>query len=263
MAIIIISVLLFVIGGFIVLAIVLQLKEQARLDKIRKVAALNNHLRQVRRYIDEMPSQYQPKDMRLWLFSRLASLYDALLEVTPDPTLSRRRKALTAEIAESQGNQKKRRSKPINDELMIINLKKLFESFHSFLKQSEKDKTLSSDVAARYINLLQVYKYQIDSDYHSYLARQSFLSGSYEKSIETYKVALAKLSPVKNKPEAAEAITQLNSLIKQIESALAMSKTGSAEGLVGGHELQSEAGELNEEWDKFIDVTEFKKKKHF
>ena len=64
---IIVTLLLLIIGGFIAFAIYLQLKEQARIERLRKAALLNNQLRQVRRYLDEMPAQYQPKDMRLWL----------------------------------------------------------------------------------------------------------------------------------------------------------------------------------------------------
>ena len=68
-----------VIGGFIAFAIWLQLKEKSRLDGLRKIAALNNQLRQVRRYLDDMPPQYQPKGMRLWLFKRTVAIFDQLI----------------------------------------------------------------------------------------------------------------------------------------------------------------------------------------
>ncbi|BDX03567.1 hypothetical protein MACH16_23150 [Marinomonas pontica] len=149
-----ITVLLLVIGGFIAFAIFLQLKEQARLEKLRKVATLNNQLRQVRRYLDEMPPQYQPKDMKLWLFSRMIAIYDQLLVLQPDITLTRRREHLLEEMAEFQESKQKRRAKPMNDELMIIEIRRLFESFKSFLIASQKEKTIDPDVVHRYSKLL-------------------------------------------------------------------------------------------------------------
>lgn len=149
-----ITVLLLVIGGFIAFAIFLQIKEQARLEKLRKVANLNNQLRQVRRYLDEMPPQYQPKDMRLWLFSRMIAIYDQLILLQPDPTLTRRRGHLAEEMVEFQTNKQKRRAKPMNDEILIIEVKRLFESFKSFLIVSQKEKSIDPDVVHRYSKLL-------------------------------------------------------------------------------------------------------------
>ncbi|GAA0829664.1 hypothetical protein GCM10009112_12010 [Marinomonas arenicola] len=263
MTVIIISVLLVVIGGFIVFAIYLQFKEQARLEKVRKIAALNNQLRQVRRYLDDIPPQYQPKDMRLWLFSRLIVIYDALIALQPDATLIRRRKLTAEEASEFQTSKQKRKVKPINDELMIMDLKRLFDSFHLFLKQSEKDKTLNSDVVTRYSNLLRFYKYKVKADLHAYAARQSFLSGNYEKAITSYKEALIQLAPIKGTVEAKTAIKQYNSLIDEVKSAQQASSGGDIKDALKGTAQEPAEGALNQEWDKFIDETEFKKKKHF
>ena len=195
MTVIIVSVLLVVIGGFIAFAIYLQLKEQARLEKVRKIAALKNQLRQIRRYIDDIPPQYQPKDMRLWLFSRLLAIYDSLITLQPDATLSRRRKLITEEVSELQTSKQKRRAKPINDELMIMDIKRLFESFQLFLKLAEKEKALNSEVSARYSNLIRFYTFKVKADFHAYLARQSFLSGNYENALAAYKEAIIQLAP--------------------------------------------------------------------
>lgn len=263
MTVVIISVLLLSIGGFIVFAIVIQLKEQARLEKARKIAALNNHVRQVRRYLDDIPPQYQPKDMRLWLFSRLVSYYDDLLAVQPDATITRRRKFLVEEMSECQTSKLKRRAKPINDELLILGLKRLFESFHLFLKQSEKDKTLNHDMSARYLGLIQFYKYKVNADFHAYIGRQSFLSGNYDKAIENYKAAISQLSPIRETAEAKTTIKQYNSLIAEIKDTLSMKQTDAADGSTEDKKTKPTEDGLNREWDNFIDDTGFKKKKHF
>ncbi|REG86774.1 hypothetical protein [Marinomonas pollencensis] len=261
MTVIIVSVLLLVIGGFIAFAIYLQFKEQARLEKLRKIVALKNQLRQIRRYLDDIPPQYQPKDMRLWLFSRLLTHYDELIKLQPDATLSRRRKLTAEEMSELQTSKQKRRAKPINDELMVMDLKRLFDSFQLCIKQAEKEKTLDTEVVARYSNLLQFYKYKAKADLHAYIARQSFLSGNYEKAIASYKEALTQLAPIKGTAEAKTASKQLTSLINEVEEA--QSGGGNDNGASSHAEQDSADSELTQEWDKFIDETEFKKKKHF
>ncbi|UTV98528.1 hypothetical protein KDW99_14870 [Marinomonas rhizomae] len=255
-----ITVLLLVIGGFIAFAIFLQLKEQARLEKLRKVANLNNQLRQVRRYLDEMPSQYQPKDMRLWLFSRMIAIYDQLILLQPDPTLTRRRGHLAEEMAEFQTNKQKRRAKPMNDEILIIEVKRLFESFKSFLIVSQKEKSIDPDVVHRYSKLLNFYHYKINSDYHAYLARKAFLSGQMDTAVEMYKEALGQLTPIKDSVEAQPTILKLKDLIQEIEEDLALQK---AEEEITQNMSNGDEEEMDDEWNKFIEDSSFKEKKRF
>ena len=147
-----ITVLLLIIGGFIAFAIYLQLKEQARLEKMRKVVTLNNQLRQVTRYLDDIPSQYQPKDMRLWLFSRLISIYDQLLVLQPDPTLSRRRRNIEEEMTAFQANTQKRSAKPMNEELLNREVKSLDQWLKTSLLTYQADQTNDFDFVKRYSN---------------------------------------------------------------------------------------------------------------
>ncbi|NLQ16672.1 hypothetical protein HGG82_03405 [Marinomonas sp. M1K-6] len=255
-----ITVLLLVIGGFIAFAIALQLKEQARLERLRKVAALNNQLRQVRRYLDDMPPQYQPKDLRLWLFSRMITIYDQLLQLQPDPTLTRRRGHLAEEMTEFQTSKQKRRAKPINDELLIIEVKRLLESFKSFLVASHKEKTIAPDVANRYSKLFNFYHYKVNADYHAYLARKAFLSGQMRVAIDMYKEALSQLTPIKDAAEAQPTIQRYKDVLKEIEEDLALQQ--SEEEVTKSMTDQAE-NELDDEWSKFIEDSTFKAKKHF
>ncbi|ETI58122.1 hypothetical protein [Marinomonas profundimaris] len=255
-----ITVLLLVIGGFIAFAIFLQLKEQARLEKLRKVAMLNNQLRQVRRYLDEIPPQYQPKDMRLWLFARLITIYDQLIALQPDATQARRRGHLAEEMSEFQTSKQKRRAKPMNDELLIVEVKRLFESFKSFLITAQKEKSIDSDVVHRYSKLMNFYHYKVSSDYHANLARKAFLSGQMETAVDMYKEALSQLTPIKDLPEAQTSIQKLKDLLKEIEDDLALQKA--EEEISKSMENEGE-GELDDEWSKFIEDSTFQGKKRF
>ncbi|MFT4574034.1 hypothetical protein [Marinomonas primoryensis] len=255
-----ITVLLLVIGGFIAFAIFLQLKEQARLDKLRKVAMLNNQLRQVRRYLDEMPPQYQPKDMRLWLFSRMIAMYDQLLALQPDTTLTRRRGHLVEEMSGFQARTHKRRAKPMNDELLVLEVKRLFESFKSFLVLSQKGNFINSDVVHRYGQLLNFYHYKVNADYHSYLARKAFLSGQMETAVDMYNEALSQLGPIKESLEAQPVILKIKDLLQEIEDDLALQKA--EEEISKSMESEGEE-ELDDEWSKFIQDSTFQTKKRF
>lgn len=255
-----ITVLLLVIGGFIAFAIFLQLKEQARIEKLRKVATLNNQLRQVRRYLDDMPPQYQPKDMRLWLFSRMIAIYDQLLSLQPDPILSRRRNHLAEEMSEFQTSKQKRRAKQMNDELLIIEVKRLFESLKSFLIQSQKEKTIDQDNVHRYSKLLNFYHYKVNADHHGYLARKAFLSGQMQSAVDMYKEALSQLTPVKDMIEAQSTVQKYQELLQEIEDDMALQK---AEEEINKNMSSEAEEELDDEWSKFIEDSTFKGKKRF
>jgi len=256
-----IIVLLLIIGGFIGFAIFLQLKEQARLAKLRKVATLNNRLRQVNRYLDEMPPQYQPKDMRLWLFSRMIAAYDELLQIQPDATLTRRRANLAEEMLDFQTSKQKRRLKPMNDEVLILEVKRLFESFQSFLITSKKENNINSDLAHRYSKMIDFFYYKVNADYHAYLARKAFLSGQLETAVKMYKEALSQLTPIKESPEAKSIILKYKDVIQEIENDLALQKKEADE--IKRKEAEASSEELDNEWSNFIEDSTFKEKKRF
>ncbi len=257
-----VTLLLLVIGGFIAFAIYLQLKEQARIERLRKVALLNNQLRQERRFLDELPAQYQPKDMRLWLFSRLIATSDELLKIQPDDALSRRRRFLQEEMVQFQGSKEKRRAKPVIDDVQILELKRMFDSFASYIINCRSDKKIDPDSADRFESLLHLYKYKVNSDYHSYLARQFFLTHKMDEAIAEYREAIAQLQPIHEQTEAAEAITKYEEIIQEIEDDLALQKREAEAELANQEDSEAEE-ELEDEWQKFMDEGEFQRKKHF
>lgn len=259
---IIVTLLLIVIGGFIAFAIYLQMKEQARIERLRKVALLNNQLRQVRRYLDELPAQYQPKDMRLWLYSRIISICDELLKLQPDEPLSRRRRFLYEEMTQFQESKEKRRAKPVVDEVQIMELKRLFESFHTFLQSEKSNKHIPEDSFARFDELVHWYKYKVTADHHAFSARQYFLTHKMDNAISEYTQAINHLKAIEENPEAAAMIKQYQETIAEIEDDLALQQR-EAELEAEAQEDEQAEEELNDEWQKFMSGDDFQKKKHY
>ncbi|RDL43067.1 hypothetical protein DN730_16330 [Marinomonas piezotolerans] len=257
-----VTLLLLVIGGFIAFAIYLQLKEQARIERLRKVALLNNQLRQERRFLDELPAQYQPKDMRLWLFSRILATCDELLAIQPDEPLARRRRFLQEEMVQFQSSKEKRRAKPVIDDVQILELKRLFDSFANYIHNAKTTKKIDQESAERYESLLMLYKYKVNADYHAYLARQSFLTHKMEEAVSEYQEAINQMRPIQEQPEAAEVIKKYEETIQEIEDDLELQRR-EAEMAAESQEDDEAEGELDDEWQKFMTDGEFQRKKHF
>lgn len=259
---IIITLLLMVIGGFIAFAIFLQLKEQARIERLRKAALLNNQLRQVRRYLDEMPAQYQPKELRLWLYQRLIGICDELLAVQPDEPLTRRRRFLQDEMVQLQSSKEKRRAKPVVDEIQIMELKRLFESFHAYLLSAKSNKQIDEASFAHFDELINWYRYKVNADHHYYLARQFFLTHKLDDAISEYNEAINQLRPIEEKTEAAELINKYQDAIQEINDDLELQQREAELAAEQAEDAEAE-DELDDEWQKFMEEGEFQKKKHF
>lgn len=259
---VVVTLLLLVIGGFIAFAIYLQLKEQARIERLRKAALLHNQLRQERRFLDELPAQYQPKDMRLWLYTRIIATCDELLKIQPEEPLSRRRRFLHEEMVQFQSSKEKRRAKPVIDDVQILELKRLFESFTSYILNCKADKKIDHESAERFESLLHLYKYKVNADYHAYLARQFFLTHKMDEAIAEYHEAIAQLKPIHEQPEAAESITKYEEIIQEIEDDLELQRKEAEAALENQEDAEAEE-ELDEEWQKFMSDGEFERKKHF
>lgn len=251
---------LIVVGiGFVGFIVTLQMKEQARLERLRKVALLNNQTRQVRHYLDDLPAQYQPKDMRLWLYSRLVGIHEDLMKLSPDEKLAKRRSHVVDEMEKFQASKQKRKAKPINDELLIINLRRLLDSFLSFIQQSKEAKKLDADSCHKFSQLVGFYRYKLNADHKAYQARQFFLTGKMQESVDMYRVAAGELAEIEDTAEAKEAINKYNAAADEIESDL---KLQQQEAEASAEEGEEEEG-LDDEWSKFIEEGEFTKKKTF
>ena len=259
-----IVVLLLLFGGFIVFVIMLQMKEQARLEKLRQAALLNNQTRKIRRYLDDFPPQYQPKDMRLWLYSTLLACYNELLNLQPDDSLRRRQGHVAQEMEEFRQSVQKRKARAINDEMQIIELKRLFESFDDFINQSKEEKKIDADSAFKFKKLLNFFRYKVSADHRAYLARQAFLTNKFEEAIGLYKQAVAELDPIKDVAEAAEAQQRFAGFAEEIETDLKLQQQEAE--LLGDEDDESgqkDSGSFDDEWDQFIDQSKFEKKKYF
>lgn len=251
---------LLVVGiGFIGFVVTLQMKEQARLERLRKVAMLNNQTRQVRHYLDDLPAQYQPKDMRLWLYSRLVGIHDDLMKLAPDEKLAKRRSHVVDEMEKFQSSKQKRKAKAINDELLIINIRRLLDSFFTFIQQSKEAKKLDSDSCHKYSQLIGFYRYKLNADHKAYQARQFFLTGKMQEAVDMYRTAAGELTEIEETPEAKEAINKYNSAADEIESDL---KLQQQEAEMNEDEGEEQEG-LDDEWSKFMEAGEFTKKKTF
>lgn len=253
-----IIVLLALFGGFIGFIIMLQMKEQARLEKLRKASLLNNQTRQIRRYLDDFPPQYQPKDLRLWLFSHLVSIFDELLSLQPDEQLKRRRANVAQEMQEFRDSKQKRKARAVNDELQVMELKRLFDSFDNFLNTAKEQKKIDADSSFKYKSLLSFFRYKVSSDHKGYLARQAFLINKFDDAIELYKQAVKELEPIKDVPEADEARKKFQGYADEIEADLKLQQQEDAL-------MEDEDGEedMDDEWSKFIGSSDFEKKKTF
>ena len=125
-----------------------------------------------------------------------------------------------------------------------MDLERLLESYHHFLTQSAKDKTLNSKVSARYLNLIALDTHLVSADFYAYRERQSFWSENYDKAIESYKDAVSQLSLIRETPESIIAIRHTPVLIREIGDAMLDKHSKDVESqMVGGVPAE---GELNQ-----------------
>ena len=185
---------------------------------------------------------------------------DALLALQPDDTLLRRRNHLSQEMQEFQDSKAKRKARAISDELQILEIRRLFESFSMFLRQAKEQNLIDSDSVFKYKNLFDFYRYKVSADHKAYLARQAFLTNRFEDAVGFYREAALELENAKEVPEAQEAQKHFVALANEIDSDLQLQK---AEAERFAQEDPEEEESLDKEWDQFMNKDGFTKKKYF
>ncbi|SFR48564.1 hypothetical protein SAMN05216203_0773 [Marinobacter daqiaonensis] len=247
----IVLLLLAVVVFSIIIVVISQLRERARIERARRVAALEDAYNRARRIYDELPGQYLTRDTKLLLLRRMEELCQRLVEERADLPLR--------DWANSVREQKQKVMDGTDEHPKVIidspdksnYIKDLLQSLFKLIESLHKSGKINSSTARAELRHVLFTIHKTHADLFVFQARDHVRQNQLRKAIHAYHLAATEMAKSKGNDMAAKAVASFKARIRDLEAELASGQsTRSAE----------QQGRLDKEWDTFLHDDNWKKK---
>ncbi|SFM51494.1 hypothetical protein [Marinobacter zhejiangensis] len=248
----IVLILAAVVAVSILAIVVVQLREKAKIQRLRKISALADTYKRAQTLLEEVPEQYLTPDLKLLLIQRMESTCKDLLPLKSDkPVAEWLEHAQQLKQKVDEGEDKRAPSR-IDSPEKANNVKESLKSLFKVIEGMHKAGQIDKAVAQRKLKYLLFLVHKTNADLHIFQAREHIKQNAVRKAIHEYHLASTEMGKSKDNPLATKAIKSIRIRIKELE-VLANE----------GQELKTadaEQSRRDKEWDSFLDDDSWKKK---
>lgn len=251
--IIVICIVLIVLSGGLIVFI--QAREKARIERARKVAALEDSHSRMLRILDELPPQCLNKELRILLIDRAIEIcgeltaYSTHLNVQSMLQADQQRRA---QILDTDSGPEQPPAK-IDSAEKATNARVLLEALFRFIETRHKSGHLDAPQARQYLREILFQVYRVKSDFLIIQAREHERRNEYRKAIRLLNMACSELAKSNNHPAAARAIASYREKISELNEL--------ANGRKQEKVTAAKEEKIDREWDEFLHEEEGWKKK--
>jgi len=254
-AIVIILVALIIAG--LALLIVSQMREKSRIEKMRRIKALEDGRALLRRFIDELPQNYLNKTLRRLILERSLELSTKLQQMGAPGDVNARVEADRAALSAAETGQSSGPAElPANDLTQVKEIRHLLQMLYRFVEKQKSAGHIRADQANEQLRHIMFLVHKAYADVQVGEAQQNIQTRKYRRAIHNYYLAANELQKSKDHPDAKELIKAYQEKINTLKS--------QAEGT--SEQTRKDKGKavpesVNREWEHFIEEEESWKKK--
>ncbi len=249
--IIIVCVVLIVVS--ILLIFLSQAREKARLERMRRITALEDAHSRMLRMLDELPPQCLTQELRLLLVDRAIEICGELgsmntrldVESMLAADQQRRQQIIGGQTASPT---------PIDSADKATNARALLETLFRFVETRHKIGALDSGRARQYLREILFQVHRVKAEYLVFQAREQERRNEARKAIHFLNLACSELAKSKENPVAQRAIATYRQKIQQLEETASGGKKPKKVGA-------SADEKITREWNDFMEEEEGWKKK--
>lgn len=247
----IVLVLAAIVTVSIVIIVLSQMRERARIERARKITAQEDAYHRAQRLLTEIPGQYLTPDLKLLLIKRME---EACAELTAlKSNLPVRQWRESAAEMKQQVLEKRDTTTPVKiDSPEKSNyVKELLQNLFKMIEAMHKSGRLDAATAKKNLKYVLFLVHKTHADLHVFQARDYVRQNQIRKAIHAYHLASTEMGKSRDNPLAMRAVKSFRTRIKELEAL-------SAEGQEG--QQGDSQSKLDREWDTFLHDDEWKKK---
>lgn len=235
----------------IIIIVASQMRERARIERARKVTALEDSYNRANRLLCEIPGQYLTNDLKLLLIKRME-------ETCKDLQALKSSQPVSAWLTDAQqlkkqvmDNEDQRPPVKIDSPEKSSYVKELLQNLFKMIEGMHKAGKIDSATAKKNLKYVLFLVHKTHADLHVFQARDYVKQNQIRKAIHAYHLASTEMGKSRDNPMAMKAVKSFRTRIKELE---AMKGDESQD---AGAEAQSR---LDREWDTFLHDDEWRKK---
>lgn len=235
----------------IVIVVSIQMRERARIERARKVTALEDGYKRANRLLAELPGQYLTSDLKLLLIRSMEESCKGLMALKSRGSVA----AWQASVAELrqrvESNDDQRPPVKIDSPDKSSYVQELLQNLFRLIEGMHKAGQIDAATAKKNLRFVLFLVHKSHADLHVFQARDHVRQNQIRKAIHAYHLASTEMGKSKDNAMALKAVKSFRTRIKELE---AMEKEGSQQPPEEG------TSKLDREWDTFLHDDEWRKK---
>ncbi|WP_166265827.1 hypothetical protein [Marinobacter caseinilyticus] len=235
----------------ITLIVTSQLRERAKLERARKVTALEDSYKRANRLLNEIPGQYLTQDLKLLLILRQEDICRQLMTLKtqlPVAQWASEAQQLKKQVIDGQDQ---RAPMKIDSPDKSTYVKELLQNLFKMIEAQHKAGRIDNATARKNLKFVLFLVHKTHADFHVFQARDYIRQNELRKAIHAYHLASTELGKSTDNPLAKKAVKSFRTRIKELEAMLVEGEAS---------ESVEKQQKLDKEWDNFMHEGDWKKK---
>ncbi|WP_150913032.1 hypothetical protein [Marinobacter halotolerans] len=235
----------------IVIIVGSQMRERARIERARKITALEDAYKRASRLLSELPGQYLTNDLKLLLIRSMEDSCRSLAALKARSDVAAWQ-ASTAELRQKvENNDDQRTPVKIDSPDKSNYVQELLQNLFRMIEGMHKAGQIDGPTAKKNLKFVLFLVHKTHADLHVFQARDHVRQNQIRKAIHSYHLASTEMGKSRDNPLALKAVKSFRTRIKELE---AMEKDGKQ-----SHQEEGQS-KLDREWDTFLHDDEWRKK---
>jgi hypothetical protein len=252
------STLVLLLAAVVAIAITVvtisHLREKARIQRIQRIATLEESYKFANRLLTELPGQYLTSELKLVLIKQMEHSCNSLATLNTTLPVDKRRDALIQLKQQVREGADKTVPVRIDSPQKATAVKDLLQSLFALLEKMHKAGRLDSAAAQKHLKYVLFLVHKTHADLHVFQARDYVRQNEIRKAMHAYHLASTEMGKSADNPVAMKAVKSFRTRIKELE---AMTGTETDSANLDAHRKQ------DKEWDTLLDDESWKKKTNY
>lgn len=235
----------------IIIIVASQMRERARIERARKITALEDSYSRANRLLSEIPGQYLTTDLKLLLIMRMEETCKDLKALKSDQPVGEWLSAAQQLKKKVTDNEDQRPPIKIDSPEKSSYVKELLQNLFKMIEGMHKAGKIDSTTAKKNLKFVLFLVHKTHADLHVFQARDYVKQNQIRKAIHAYHLASTEMGKSSDNPMAMKAVKSFRTRIKELEAIKGDESPGNS---VEGQ------SRLDREWDTFLHDEEWRKK---
>lgn len=249
------TVVVLLLAAIVTISIIIiafsQMRERIRIERARKITAMEDSYKRASRLMYELPGQYLNTDLKLLLIRNMEDACRALVALRSGSAVASWQASVRELRQQVESNDDSRPPVKIDSAEKSGYVQELLQNLFRMIESMHKAGQIDGPTARKNLKVVLFLVHKTRADLHVFQAREHVRQNQIRQAIHAYHLASTEIGKSRDNPMATKAVKSFRTRIKELE---AMEKDP------GTEKSDAEPSKLDREWENFLGDDGWRKK---